>query len=161
MDKDILTPDLVEMAIEHVVPNIEQFMFDQCKRADLAIVVTGTAAFFPARDVMNDRQVDASCITAEIRNSDSWEHPFDKIARSKAQISARTGRSTAEVRPHHRLEDDTVWWGSVVLDDIVVACSGVEPWFDEMFSMWIAATIRGWSCDKFEQLDKSKNFVGA
>ena len=162
MDNDIINPELVKTAIQKVRPAIEEFMAHNCKRQELAIVVTGTQAFFPDRKLTtgDDDFID-TCIREEIRNSKKWEHPFDVIALSKAQISARTGKGTAELPPHYRFAGETVWWGSVVLDDIVVACSGVEPWYDTMFSGWIAATIKALAFDKFEKIDKSKNFIGA
>ncbi|MDP2662941.1 MAG: hypothetical protein Q8R28_19675 [Dehalococcoidia bacterium] len=75
----------------------------------------------------------------------SWKHRYDLIARSKAEVSWRTGLSTRVVvftRPWLLEEGDTRWWGSVVLGNIVVACSGVKPWHDEMISAAIAAACR-------------------
>ena len=88
-----------------------------------------------------------------------WEHDYEFIALSKAEISVRTRKATAELEPHYLLRGDTVYGESVVLDDIVVACSGVEPYYDEMFSMWIAAAIKAEAKKIFDDSYSNNDFV--
>ncbi|MBI4100906.1 hypothetical protein HY441_00330 [Candidatus Microgenomates bacterium] len=71
-----------------------------------------------------------------------WEHPYDDIARSKFRITCQTGmpsRLVQEIHPELVPEAETVYWGSWIDGGVVVACSGVEPWFDEAFAKTICA----------------------
>ncbi|PIQ68706.1 MAG: hypothetical protein COV91_02745 [Candidatus Taylorbacteria bacterium CG11_big_fil_rev_8_21_14_0_20_46_11] len=47
------------------------------------------------------------------------------------------------IMPHLLFSGDTVYWGGVKRHGIVVACSGVQPWFDKMFSGMIADMLVG------------------
>ena len=64
-----------------------------------------------------------------------WEHRYGIIARSKA-IQLWTGRNDGRTdnQPHLLFPGDTPYWGGVKRNGIVVACSGVQPWFDQMIS---------------------------
>jgi hypothetical protein len=82
--------------------------------------------------------------TADFGDRFKWEHDYERYATSKEEISQRTGKSTREVQYLHpeQLEPgDTIYFGSVVSDDgnIVVAFSGFEAYFDEMFAKWVLA----------------------
>lgn len=76
-----------------------------------------------------------------------WENPYVEIAQSKFRISQLTGLPSREVQLMYpeMLEElglrDTLFWGSAVLLDDVAACSGVEAWFDEMFSKMLVHTM--------------------
>lgn len=75
-----------------------------------------------------------------------WEYPYDKIAHGKAVLSARTGLSSREVqlvRPDLLEPGDIMYWGSVVSGNLVVACSGVQPHFDETIARIIVALYCG------------------
>lgn len=66
-----------------------------------------------------------------------WEHPFDEIACGKNRISGRTGelsRVVQLVKPELLLPSDVRYWGNWIEGPIMVACSGVRPWFDMAFS---------------------------
>ncbi len=157
MSYGILTPGLVQEAYELVRPMIEATLKSHCKRQHLAVVVTVTD-FITQRDIT--KSFKESCFfTANIGYDADWEYEYDVIALSKAEKSARTGKGTAELPPHYLIDGDVVYWGSVVLDDIVVACSGVEPFYDEMFSMWIAAAIKALAKKRFAEFSPDKMFV--
>jgi hypothetical protein len=78
---------------------------------------------------------------------EKWEVPFDRIADSKHTISQRLGRDTVYVLLAEREVGDTQYWGSVVLEfeggRIVVAISGLQPWFDEALSGVFARILLG------------------
>ena len=81
-------------------------------------------------------------------NPEHWKYEFQKIARSKAMISWRTGLSTRVVQltaPHLLIEGDTIYYGSVVIDGIVVAVSGFKQDIDELFAGMIALACKGLS----------------
>lgn len=70
-----------------------------------------------------------------------WDADYGAYARAKAQLSWRTGRASHSVlalSPHLLRADDVTVWGSAVVDGIVVAVSGANPWFDEAFAGAIA-----------------------
>lgn len=153
----ILTPGLVNDAIEMVRPHIAATLKSHAKREHLAVVVTTT-------DVINPRNPDKTAkedmfLIAHFGDKSVWENDYEDIAISKAEKSVRTGKSSAELAPHYLLDSDTVFWGSVVLDDIVVACSGVEPYYDEMFSMWIAAAVKALAKKRFAELPAGTKFI--
>lgn len=70
------------------------------------------------------------------------EPRFKQMALSRAERSVRTGKAASVLPPHYLLQGDTTNWGSVVLDDIVIACCGVQAFNAEMSSMWIAVAIK-------------------
>ncbi len=76
-----------------------------------------------------------------------WEVPFHRIARSKHGISQRTGEDTVDVPLAEREAGDTQYWGSIVREfeggRIIVAISGLQPWFDEALSGVFAGLLLG------------------
>jgi hypothetical protein len=158
MDYGILNPTLVYKAFEIVRPLIEVTMNGgYTHRRDLAVVVTAT-------EVINPREPDMSfennCyLVSYLGNIEEWEYDYKSIALSKAELSVRTGKGSAELGPQYLLLGDTIYWGSVVLDGIVVACSGVKPYYDEMFSMWIAAAVKALCKERFAEYPKDRSFI--
>jgi hypothetical protein len=74
-----------------------------------------------------------------------WDADYQAFARAKTRIAWRTGMDSHEVQelhPHLLTEKDTVLWGSVALDGIVVGASGCNPWYDEAFCGIIAMCLR-------------------
>jgi len=157
MSHGILTTGLVREAFELIRPHIEATLKNHAKREHLAVVVTATEAINPRNP---DKSFKEDCyLVTGIGNKADWEHDYEKVALSKASKSTRTGRGTVELAPHYLLDDDTVYWGSVVVEDIVVACSGVEAYYDEMFSGWIGTTIKALCKEKFAKLPKGTEFI--
>lgn len=79
-------------------------------------------------------------------DSREWEHPYDQIAREKAWATWRTGLPTRIIRecmPHLLIGGNTKYGGSVNVDGIIVAASGVQPWNDEGLSGVAAMILRG------------------
>lgn len=78
-------------------------------------------------------------------DSDDWDHPYDKIALSKAQICQRTGISSRDVRNDAGWlieTGDTLYVGAVIENGLVVGASGLQDHFDEMVCRVIIATIQ-------------------
>jgi len=74
-----------------------------------------------------------------------WDANYGAFARAKAELSWRTGMDSHQVqqtKPYLLAEGDSMLWGGVVLHDIVVAVSGADPWFDEVFAGSVALCIR-------------------
>ena len=110
-------------------------------RPDMAIVVTATREINPWPDTPDGFR--AACyLVSSVGDLSRPAYPNMEIALKKAELSARTGRATAELPPQYLAVGDTVFWGSAVLGGIVVACAGLEERQDEMVSYWIAAAVQ-------------------
>lgn len=74
-----------------------------------------------------------------------WDVDYAAFARAKAATAWRTGhdgtwlldRGVATLRA-----GDSLLRGSAVLDGIVVAVSGAQPWYDEAIALTVAAWLR-------------------
>lgn len=74
-----------------------------------------------------------------------WDADYRSFAIAKARVAWRTGMDShivQEQRPYLLEAGDTVLWGSVALDGIVVAASGADPWYDEAFAGAVALCLR-------------------
>ncbi len=139
----ILNETLARRAFAKIRPALELMMRQAMPdRAGCAIVVAATPAIDPApgKDAAHFRE---RChLVTSIGDLSRSPYPNMEIALKKAEMSARTGLPTAALAAHHLLAGDTVYSGSAVLEGIVVACAGLEPRDDEMFSHWIAAAVK-------------------
>lgn len=135
----VCTKALVQQAINLVMPSIVGAMnAGTVKRPALHIVVLDPTDTMPINRAPN------SLLELSL-GKEIWTASYDIIARAKARLSFRCQCSTDEIisrRPFMLTEFDPPYPGGVWLDGQVVACSGVEGHFDEMFAMWIASTIR-------------------
>lgn len=86
-----------------------------------------------------------------------WEHNYDDIARCKA-LQLWTGRNDggACVVPYLLFPGDTVYWGGVKRYGIVVACSGLQPWFDRLIAGIVADTFIALALDAYENDEERK-----
>ncbi|MFZ2484670.1 MAG: hypothetical protein WAW81_01880 [Minisyncoccia bacterium] len=85
-----------------------------------------------------------------------WPWKFDEIARSKA---LQLWHDRLDVMPHLLSPGDTPFWGGVKRHGIVVACSGVQPWFDKMISGMVADTCVALAQDCWENSQDKKDDV--
>ena len=130
-------------AVELALPMIEAAMRDPaiCGSGFLYIVVMdpalrpgGPAAFG-----------EAVLFEHAIGDCRRWDADYAGFARAKARLSWEAGADShllQQSRPHGLREGDSLLWGSVHLDGIVVAVSGAEACFDEAFATCIAANLR-------------------
>lgn len=118
-----------------IVPMVEEMMESRLvKRQQLALIV--------ARREGTDYQL---VYDYSFGDTHEWEHDFHAIARGKTVITARTGlptRVVQELHPELLLPTDTQFWGNWIEGNIIVSCSGVEPWFDEAISKSAVALIK-------------------
>lgn len=80
-----------------------------------------------------------------VGDRNQWDADYAAFAHAKARVAWRTGldgHMVQELRPHLLTARDTVLWGSVVVDGIVVSASGADPWFDEAFAGTVAMLLR-------------------
>lgn len=74
----------------------------------------------------------------------TWGAEYQRFAREKAALAWRAGCDThliQELRPHLLRAGDTLLWGSVARNGLVVAASGAHPWFDEAFANTVAGFL--------------------
>jgi hypothetical protein len=131
-----------ERAVRMNLPMITAAMKDSevCGSGFLYIVVMD-----PALRPHNAAFKDAVLYEHAVGDRDKWDADYGEFARAKARVAWRTGmdgHKVQELYPHLLTARDTVLWGSVVLDDIVVGVSGAHPWYDEAFATAIAACLR-------------------
>jgi len=99
----------------------------------------------PAATVAETPFEDAILYEHSIGDRARWDADYAAFARAKARLSWRFQEDSAVVinlRPHALREDDTLLWGSVWLDGIVVGVSGAFPCFDEAYSGIVAMCLR-------------------
>lgn len=80
-----------------------------------------------------------------VGDREKWDADYAAFAHAKARVAWRTGfdgHLVQELRPQLLTAKDTVLWGSVVVDGIVVGVSGANPWFDEAFAGAVAMCLR-------------------
>jgi hypothetical protein len=153
----ILNVDLVKRAFEIVRPAIEVTLRDDVTdRPAIAIVVAATDGIQPPQAQGGDFKSRCLLVTA-IGDLSQSAYPNLDIALKKAEMSARTGLPTAGLPPQHFHAGDTFYWGSAVLDGIVVACAGLASRHDEMFAYWIAATVQAEAREALQQRISSAN----
>jgi hypothetical protein len=80
-----------------------------------------------------------------VGDREKWDADYAGFARAKAQVAWRTGLDghvVQELKPHLLITRDTVLWGSIAMDGIVVGVSGANPWYDEAFAGTVAMCLR-------------------
>lgn len=139
--------EIAVLAIELVKPSIEE-LFQRTNRKELHIVVMDPRIRPWESDFDN-----AILYQESIRNTEKWEKPYDDIARNKAEQAWRDNQANivAQTRHPSSLRDDDIrFYGSFVYGNIVVACSGVEPWFDMLVSGWVALAFEQLMIHEFQ-----------
>jgi hypothetical protein len=77
-------------------------------------------------------------------NKEVWSGQYDSIARCKAlQLWwDQNEDGLTDIVAHLLFPDDTRYWGGVKRHGLVAACSGVEPYFDQMISGMTADALK-------------------
>jgi hypothetical protein len=137
----IIDEEAARAAIDLALPTIERAMSDRSAGDSgcLHIVVLQ-----PLASPVSARFEEAILYEHSI-NRPNWDADYARFARAKAQLSWRTAMDSHAVqalRPHLVAPGDTLLWGSVYLDGLVVAVSGMQPWFDEALAGVIACCLR-------------------
>jgi hypothetical protein len=154
-----LTPEIAALAVRTAIEAVigeSSPLKAMMKRLQFHIVV-----LVPA--MKDDREADypdwpnypvePHCIYEHsVGNPKEWEAPFDNIAKCKAlQLWTKRNDDRTGVIPHLLFPGDTPYWGGVDRSGIVVACSGVQPWFDKMISGIVADIIVALAHDAYEK----------
>jgi hypothetical protein len=139
--------DIAKQAVQLVKPSIEE-LFKRTNRKELHIVIMD-----PRIKPWEADFDDAILYEESIKNSE-WQLPFDEFARKKALQAWRERQAnivTQAMHPSSLREDDLPFYGSFVYGNVVVACSGVEQWYDMLISGWIALAFEQLMIHEFQQ----------
>jgi hypothetical protein len=134
--------EAARQAVALALPMIEQALRDRriCGSGFLYIVVMD-----PALGPGDARFEDAILLEHAIGARDAWDADYGAFARAKARLSWQHGQDGHRIQggAAHRLRTgDSLLWGSVCLDGIVVGVSGAFAWYDEAFATAVAANLR-------------------
>jgi hypothetical protein len=146
---------------ELVKPAIKELLEKYAKRQDLHIVFMN-----PQIKPWEAPFEEAILEEFFIGDPEKWEHDYKAIARSKAEQTWREQRAnliTQTLGPATLRPNDTVYWGSFEYYGMVVACSGVESYFDMLVSSWLALAYQQLSqhyLTKFKTEYPNKGFLG-
>ena len=162
-----LTREMVEAVVDMV---LDGFMFDSRMDQVLSRKMCHIVALVPSVEGASETEysswpyypitpfVPLAIFEKSIGDTSKWPRPFANIARGKALqlwCDQNTDGSTDSVA-HLLFSDDTPYWGGVKRHGIVVACSGVQPYFDQMISGMIADAIKAFARFHFENSDDKK-----
>jgi hypothetical protein len=88
---------------------------------------------------------DAILYEHAVGDQERWDADYRGFALAKARIAWRTGIDShivQEQRPYLLEAGDTLLWGSVAMDGLVVAASGADAWYDEAYAGAVALCMR-------------------
>lgn len=88
-----------------------------------------------------------------------WDADYAAFARAKAKASWEQGvdgHALQALRPHRLSEGDTLLWGAVNLDGIVVGVSGAHPYYDEAFATAVAGCLRAVAKQRWEHAAQTR-----
>lgn len=139
--------EIAKQAVELVKPSIEA-LFEKTNRKELHIVIMD-----PRLKPWESDFEDAILYESSIQNAKTWENPYDEFARNKAKQAWRNSKEnivSISQHPSSLKNGDLPFYGSFVYGNIVVACSGVEQWFDMLISGWIALSFEQLMIHEFQ-----------
>ncbi len=94
----------------------------------------------------------------------TWQADYRSFARAKAALAWRSGCDThvlQELRPHLLQQSDSLLWGSVCRDGLVVGASGAHAWFDEAFANAVAGFLMAIAQERARAAREHALVVGA
>lgn len=141
--------EIVADAIDLVRPSID-LLFKRTNRQELHIVVMN-----PRLKPWEADFEEAVLHEVSIGQPENWTLPFDQMARQKARQAWRGQRANITsqlLHPASLQEDDLLFFGSFVYGDIVVACSGVQQWYDMLISGWVAVAIEQLTIHEYQTI---------
>lgn len=149
--------NIAETAISLLLPSISKLLLEKAKRTDMHIVVMD-----PTQKPWEVSFEDAILLEKSLSDKNQWEHPYDQFARAKARQAWRDGRANFKkhlLAPATLTTGDIVHYGSFEYQGVIVAASGVEPWFDVLVSGWVALAIQQLAQDEYQKFKAAKPTV--
>jgi hypothetical protein len=136
--------DQAENAVKKIQLIIESMINDGHLQSNYAICIVKPDAL--QRTVEPGfEEFRAEMLLAVVRcgKPEEWLFHYDDIAISKAWLTYKHRKPSRDIPVEERAVGDTIFFGSVIVDNVVVAVSGFNPNLDEMFAYMIAHHIRG------------------
>jgi hypothetical protein len=99
----------------------------------------------PKKTPANSSFDEAILYEHSVGDRSKWDADYRGFALAKARVAWNNGidaHQVQELKPWLLEQGDTVLWGSVVVDGIVVAASGAHAWFDEAFAGCVAMCVK-------------------
>lgn len=99
----------------------------------------------PLRTPANSSFEEAILYEYSVGDREKWDADYQGFAHAKARVGWKSGMDShkvQELHPHLLSAGDTVLWGSVAVDGIIVSASGANPWYDEAFAGTVAMCLR-------------------
>lgn len=153
--------EAARQALQMALPLIEPQMSDPevCGSGFLYIVVMD-----PALRPGDARFEDAILLEHAVGDRSKWDADYAAFARAKAKASWEQqldGHALQSLQPHRLREGDSLLWGAVVLDGIVVGVSGAHAYFDEAFATTVAACLKAVAKQRWQKaVDARQLFAG-
>lgn len=140
MSKNLLDDTVASQALSLVLPMIEQAVLNPMVSGEACLFIVMMA---PRRGAAPFEE--SVLLEHAVGDPATWQADYRSFARAKARLSWEAGLDGSVVqalRPQWLRGGDTLLWGGVCLDGIVVGVSGAHPWYDEAFALAIAAALR-------------------
>ena len=141
--------EIAETAISILEPSIGKLLSEKAKRTDMHIVVMD-----PTKKPWEVSFEEAILLEKSLTDKASWQLPFDEFARAKARQAWRDSSDNARkhlLAPATIADGEIVHYGSFEYHGVIVAASGVEPWFDVLVSGWVALSIQQLAQDYYQK----------
>lgn len=151
--------DAAQQALKMALPMIEPQMSDKsvCGSGFLYIVVMD-----PAVQPGRARFEDAVLLEHAVGDRSKWDADYAAFARAKAKTSWEhgiSGHALQALQPYRLREGDSMLWGAVCLEGIVVGVSGAHPYYDEAFATTIAACLKAVAKHRWQQAVDDRQLV--
>jgi len=153
--------DAAQQALKMALPMIEPQMSDPevCGSGFLYIVVMD-----PAARPGSVRFEDAILLEHAVGDRSKWDADYAAFARAKAKASweqQMDGHALQALKPHFLREGDSMLWGAVNLDGIIVGVSGAHAYFDEAFATTVAACLKAVAKQRWQKaVDARQLYAG-
>lgn len=138
----LVTRELAEQAVRLALPMLSSAMESrEAGASGFLYIVIMRPGLKPAHCSFEE----AILYEHAVGDPDAWDADYGAFARDKAELSWKTGLDGSvlqQFKPHLLTEGDTLLSGGIVYDDIVVAVSGADPWYDEAFAVTVAGLIK-------------------
>ncbi len=135
-----LTEEVAKQAMEEIGLHHMSITSIPLKRMMCHVVIL-VPAMFTGGKYPEDYRIEPRLLYERSFAKEQWERDYTEIARCKAlQLWHNRNDDRTDCMPHLLFPGDTPYWGGVKRQGIVVACSGVQPYFDKMISGMVADT---------------------
>ena len=141
---------IAQDSFELIKPSVTKLLKERALREDMHIVVMN-----PTIKPWESTFEDAILVEFSTTDKKDWKKPFDTYALDKARQAWRDGRSNVTkhlLSPATLKDGDVAFYGSFEYEGVIVAASGVEGWFDQLVSGWMALTVQQLCQDYYQKL---------